>query len=47
MTHTFMEISNISELVWKRFNEWGLSRGYGYPRDGTLPGIDDINRVAE
>jgi hypothetical protein len=26
---------NVSEFVWKRLSEWGLSRAYGYPRDGA------------
>lgn len=30
---------NVSEFVWKRLNEWGLSRVYGYPGDG-VGGLD-------
>ena len=30
---------NVSDFVWKRLNEWGLSRVYGYPGDG-VGGLD-------
>ena len=30
---------NVAEFVWKRLNEWGLSRVYGYPGDG-VGGLD-------
>ena len=30
---------NVSEYVWKRLSEWGLSRVYGYPGDG-VGGLD-------
>lgn len=30
---------NVSEFVWKRLAEWGLSRVYGYPGDG-VGGLD-------
>ena len=30
---------NVSEFVWKRLSEWGLSRVYGYPGDG-VGGLD-------
>jgi pyruvate dehydrogenase (quinone) len=30
---------NVAEFVWKRLNEWGLSRIYGYPGDG-VGGLD-------
>ncbi len=30
---------NVSEFVWHRLNEWGLSRVYGYPGDG-VGGLD-------
>ncbi len=30
---------NVSEFVWKRLNEWGLKRVYGYPGDG-VGGLD-------
>ena len=30
---------NVSEFVWKRLHEWGLSRVYGYPGDG-VGGLD-------
>ena len=30
---------NVSEFVWKRLNEWGLTRVYGYPGDG-VGGLD-------
>ena len=30
---------NISEFVWKRLSEWGLSRVFGYPGDG-VGGLD-------
>ena len=30
---------NVAEFVWKRLNEWGLSRLYGYPGDG-VGGLD-------
>ena len=30
---------NISEFVWHRLSEWGLSRVYGYPGDG-VGGLD-------
>src|ERR1700712_5650612 len=26
---------NVSDFVWQRLNEWGLSRVYGYPGDGV------------
>jgi pyruvate dehydrogenase (quinone) len=30
---------NVSEFIWKRLQEWGLKRAYGYPGDGA-GGID-------
>jgi len=30
---------NVSEFVWQRLSEWGLSRVYGYPGDG-VGGLD-------
>lgn len=30
---------NVSEFVWKRLTEWGLTRVYGYPGDG-VGGLD-------
>ena len=30
---------NVSEFVWKRLQEWGLKRVYGYPGDG-VGGLD-------
>ncbi len=30
---------NVSEFMWKRLQEWGLKRAYGYPGDGA-GGID-------
>ncbi|MGX7344738.1 thiamine pyrophosphate-requiring protein [Acetobacter pasteurianus] len=30
---------NVSEFLWKRLQEWGLKRAYGYPGDG-VGGID-------
>ena len=30
---------NVSEFVWKRLQEWGLHRVYGYPGDG-VGGLD-------
>ena len=30
---------NVSEFVWKRLGEWGLTRVYGYPGDG-VGGLD-------
>jgi thiamine pyrophosphate-dependent acetolactate synthase large subunit-like protein len=30
---------NVSEFVWKRLSEWGISRVYGYPGDG-VGGLD-------
>jgi len=30
---------NVSEFIWKRLSEWGLSRVYGYPGDG-VGGLD-------
>lgn len=30
---------NVSEFVWKRLSEWGLSRVFGYPGDG-VGGLD-------
>jgi pyruvate dehydrogenase (quinone) len=30
---------NVSEYVWRRLSEWGLSRVYGYPGDG-VGGLD-------
>ncbi len=30
---------NVSEFVWHRLNEWGLTRVYGYPGDG-VGGLD-------
>lgn len=30
---------NVSEFLWKRLQEWGLNRAYGYPGDGA-GGID-------
>ncbi len=30
---------NVSEFVWKRLNEWGINRVYGYPGDG-VGGLD-------
>ena len=30
---------NVSEFVWQRLGEWGLSRVYGYPGDG-VGGLD-------
>ncbi len=30
---------NVSEFLWKRLQEWGLKRAYGYPGDGA-GGID-------
>ncbi|HEY5048469.1 MAG TPA: thiamine pyrophosphate-requiring protein [Rhizomicrobium sp.] len=30
---------NVSEFVWRRLNEWGLTRVYGYPGDG-VGGLD-------
>lgn len=30
---------NVSEFVWRRLNEWGLDRVYGYPGDG-VGGLD-------
>lgn len=30
---------NVSEFVWKRLHEWGLTRVYGYPGDG-VGGLD-------
>src|SRR6201995_5615710 len=30
---------NVSEFVWQRLQEWGLSRVYGYPGDG-VGGLD-------
>src|SRR5207248_10433852 len=30
---------NVSEYVWHRLSEWGLSRVYGYPGDG-VGGLD-------
>ncbi|GAB0117076.1 thiamine pyrophosphate-requiring protein [Acidisoma sp. 7E03] len=30
---------NVSEFIWKRLNEWGLKRVYGYPGDG-VGGLD-------
>ncbi len=30
---------NVAEFVWKRLDEWGLSRVYGYPGDG-VGGLD-------
>jgi pyruvate dehydrogenase (quinone) len=30
---------NVAEFVWKRLNEWGLARVYGYPGDG-VGGLD-------
>src|SRR6201995_5094760 len=30
---------NVSEFVWKRLQEWGLRRVYGYPGDG-VGGLD-------
>jgi pyruvate dehydrogenase (quinone) len=30
---------NVSEFVWKRLQEWGLTRVYGYPGDG-VGGLD-------
>lgn len=30
---------NVSEFIWKRLNEWGLDRVYGYPGDG-VGGLD-------
>ena len=30
---------NVSEFVWRRLHEWGLSRVYGYPGDG-VGGLD-------
>jgi pyruvate dehydrogenase (quinone) len=30
---------NVSEFVWKRLEEWGLTRVYGYPGDG-VGGLD-------
>lgn len=30
---------NVSEFVWRRLNEWGLHRIYGYPGDG-VGGLD-------
>ena len=30
---------NVAEFVWKRLNEWGLYRVYGYPGDG-VGGLD-------
>src|ERR1700712_1106360 len=30
---------NVSEFVWHRLHEWGLSRVYGYPGDG-VGGLD-------
>jgi pyruvate dehydrogenase (quinone) len=30
---------NVSEFVWRRLSEWGLSRVYGYPGDG-VGGLD-------
>ncbi len=30
---------NVSEFVWHRLSEWGLSRVYGYPGDG-VGGLD-------
>lgn len=30
---------NVSEFVWKRLREWGLTRVYGYPGDG-VGGLD-------
>ena len=29
----------VSDFVWQRLNEWGLSRVYGYPGDG-VGGLD-------
>src|ERR1700712_5399135 len=31
---------NVSEFVWHRLHEWGLSRVYGYPGDG-VGGLDE------
>ncbi|MDD2862139.1 MAG: thiamine pyrophosphate-requiring protein [Acidiphilium sp.] len=30
---------NVSDFIWKRLSEWGLSRVYGYPGDG-VGGLD-------
>ena len=30
---------NVSEFVWKRLQEWGLKRVFGYPGDG-VGGLD-------
>ncbi len=37
---------NVSEFVWQRLGEWGLSRVYGYPGDG-VGGLDVALQKAE
>ncbi len=38
---------NVSEFVWKRLSEWGLSRVFGYPGDG-VGGLDiALEKAAE
>ncbi|HEX3949808.1 MAG TPA: thiamine pyrophosphate-requiring protein [Steroidobacteraceae bacterium] len=37
---------NVSEYVWKRLQEWGLKRVYGYPGDG-VGGLDVAHEAAQ